>query len=746
MSQMLKATNTSMNPAAAAAATVHAIPLQQTGPAPKGPYIQQRRPEMTPHGGPTTSFASNQTLMSGYSQQQMASPPIPPNPLANVPLSNQNGTLRVGQSGVGGGVTLVDPQSGPAPQMEPLTLEEPQSLAPSQQQEGQSALANTKEKTPMCLINELARYNKILHQYTLVDEQGPAHKKTFFVKLKLGEEEYSASGPSIKKAQHSAAAIALEKTSFTHPPPKPNRTPNMGSMTEIDSRLPQDFQYESNNITPTVELNALAMKRGEPAVYKPIEPRHPQFYSPPNFDYRGMYNQRYHCGRMPRTFYVSLKVGQKEFIGDGPTRQAARHNAATKALRILRNMSMPADNKGDNKEEIEEDDQDQLKSEISLVHEIALKRNLPVDFEVIRESGPPHMKTFVTKCTVGEFLTEAEGNSKKLSKKRAAELMLEELKKLPALPATTMRPKVKNAVNKKKNRNLIKLSDSLVPSGGSAYGAAVERTDGLHAGQVQKADPSYGSGINPISRLIQIMQAQKKKEPVYSLVAERGLPRRREFVMQVQVEDHTCTGVGPNKKLAKRNAAEAMLQLLGYSRPSPQPAKSSIKTSTGPDVGTGDKKVTFSDNSPDNGASLGGITKTGRQLVPGLLLIPQAGMGQGMGSPLGPIRPEQQLRELAARNNFQVQFDDFSGQNNSKEHLSRLSLSTTPPQVHHGSGPTPESSRDKASMDALKVLSDMGYYIEDKTHIGDGLQIKSEINTSIPPPTLGGATSQLMKE
>ena len=51
--------------------------------------------------------------------------------------------------------------------------------------------------------------------------------------------------------------------------------------------------------------------------------------------------------------------------------------------------------------------------------------------------------------------------------------------------------------------------------------------------QVQKADPSYGVGVNPISRLIQIMQAQKKKEPVYSLVAEKGLPRRREFVMQV---------------------------------------------------------------------------------------------------------------------------------------------------------------------------------------------------------------------
>lgn len=35
---------------------------------------------------------------------------------------------------------------------------------------------------------------QIQHQYTLTDEQGPAHKKTFYVKLKMGEEEYSAYG------------------------------------------------------------------------------------------------------------------------------------------------------------------------------------------------------------------------------------------------------------------------------------------------------------------------------------------------------------------------------------------------------------------------------------------------------------------------------------------------------------------------------------------------------------------------
>lgn len=55
-----------------------------------------------------------------------------------------------------------------------------------------------------------------------------------------------------------------------------------------------------------------------------------------------------------------------------------------------------------------------LKSPISLVHEIALKRNLMVTFEVIRESGPPHVRTFVTVCIVGEYRTEGEGTGKKV--------------------------------------------------------------------------------------------------------------------------------------------------------------------------------------------------------------------------------------------------------------------------------------------------------------------------------------------
>lgn len=39
--------------------------------------------------------------------------------------------------------------------------------------------------------------------------------------------------------------------------------------------------------------------------------------------------------------------------------------------------------------------------------------------------------------------------------------------------------------------------------------------------------------MNPISRLIQIQQAKKEQEPLYTLEEEKGAPRRREFVMSV---------------------------------------------------------------------------------------------------------------------------------------------------------------------------------------------------------------------
>ncbi|XP_064010715.1 double-stranded RNA-binding protein Staufen homolog 2 isoform X4 [Pogoniulus pusillus] len=400
---------------------------------------------------------------------------------------------------------------------------EPSSNSPALLQDN---VASPKEKTPMCLVNELARFNRIQPQYKLLNERGPAHAKMFTVQLTLGEQTWEAEGSSIKKAQHAAASKALTETTLPKPTPRPPKN---------------NVNNNPGSITPTVELNGLAMKRGEPAIYRPLDPKPIPNYRA-NYNFRGMYNQRYHCP-VPKIFYVQLTVGNSEFFGEGKTRQAARHNAAMKALQALQNEPIPEKipQNGETGKESEED-KDANKSEISVVFEIALKRNIPVAFEVIKESGPPHMKSFVTRVTVGEFTAEGEGNSKKLSKKRAAMAVLQELKKLPPLPVIE-KPK---PYFKKRPKTIL------------------------------KTGPEYGQGMNPISRLAQIQQAKKEKEPEYVLLSERGMPRRREFVMQVKVGNEITTGTGPNKKIAKRNAAEAMLLQLGYKASTPlqdQPEK-----------------------------------------------------------------------------------------------------------------------------------------------------------------------------
>ncbi|XP_042154620.1 double-stranded RNA-binding protein Staufen homolog 2 isoform X2 [Oncorhynchus tshawytscha] len=563
----------------------------------------------------------------------------------------------------------------------------------------QENMANPKEKTPMCLVNELARFNRIQPQYKLLNERGPAHAKIFTVQLCLEEQVWEAEGTSIKKAQHSTACLALTESLLPRPAP---RSPTM----DVNSN-PGHLDV----VSPTVELNGLAMKRGEPAIYRPLDPKPMPNYRA-NYNFRGMFNQRYHYP-VPKIFYVQLSVGTNEFIGEGRTRQAARHNAAMKALQALRNEPIPERPPQSPEEQKELDEgSDASKSEISLVYEIALKRNLSVCFEVLKESGPPHMKSFLTRVSVGEFSAEGEGNSKKLSKKRAALSILQDLKKLPFTPLVE-KPKLHY---KKRPKTIL------------------------------KTGPDYGQGMNPISRLAQIQQAKKEKEPEYLLLSERGMPRRREFIMQVKVCGEVATGTGPNKKVAKRNAAEAMLLQLGY------------KASTCPqsptemdDKGWNGQKTAFNETttntqkgllhlSPDVYQEMEASRKQGapvNYLTPKLsdpLVVPLSpghtpyysppavataamarellmnGSGEGRsGENIGlkgksSVQPSQQLEYLAQIQGFQVLYSD--GQNG-REFMTYLTLSPVQ-MTFHGIGSSIEASHDQAALSALKQLSEQG--------------------------------------
>ncbi|XP_053527339.1 double-stranded RNA-binding protein Staufen homolog 1 isoform X2 [Artibeus jamaicensis] len=615
-----------------------------------------------------------------------------------------------------------------------------------------SSMAHPKEKTPMCLVNELARFNKIQPEYKLLREQGPAHCKVFTVQLTLGDQHWEAEGSSIKKAQHTAAAKALEGTKFPRPIVRPFRSEgrNPGIM-----RGPRQVPFKSvsrESITPTVELNALCMKLGKKPMYKPVDP-YSRMQSTYNYNMRGgAYPPRYFYPFPvpPLLYQVELSVGGQQFNGKGKTRQAAKHDAAAKALRILQNEPPPERLEVNGRESEEEN---LNKSEISQVFEIALRRNLPVNFEsfplkqVARESGPPHMKSFVTKVSVGEFVGEGEGKSKKISKKNAAIAVLEELKKLPPLPAVErVKPRIK-----KKTKPIVRV----------------------------QSGPEHGQAMNPISRLAQIQQAKKDKEPEYMLLTERGLPRRREFVMQVKVGKHTAEGTGTNKKVAKRNAAENMLEILGFKVPQAQPTKPALKSEDKTPIkkpGDG-RKVTFFE--PGSGDENGTSNKedefrmpylSHQQLPAGILpMVPEVAQAVGVSqghhtkdftraapnpakatvtamiarellyggtsptaetilknnissghAPHGPLtRPSEQLDYLSRVQGFQVEYKDFP-KNNKNEFVSLINCSSQPPLISHGIGKDLESCHDMAALNILKLLSELDQQSTEMPRPGNG--------------------------
>lgn len=121
-----------------------------------------------------------------------------------------------------------------------------------------------------------------------MDENGPAHKKTFFVMLKLGinpntsstsqqasttsdsttnelnkEETYTANGTSIKKAQHAAAELALKNTKYKKPTSRSVRNTNSLS-SETSDNNPTDstkLDTDNQNQDTTLSINPLQSRK-----------------------------------------------------------------------------------------------------------------------------------------------------------------------------------------------------------------------------------------------------------------------------------------------------------------------------------------------------------------------------------------------------------------------------------------------------------------------------------------------------
>ncbi|CAL2052786.1 unnamed protein product [Caenorhabditis brenneri] len=413
-----------------------------------------------------------------------------------------------------------------------------------------------REKSAMCKVAEIARFNKIKHYYDLQDESGPAHKKLFTVKLVLTPNEtYEGSGPSIKRAQQASAEEAVKHTQLPIPSDKNAR--RKGSEIAKPYRVLQ-------NVCRALRYSAPTYITCNPPMYPDVPPQHiilPPGVLPP-------FQHPFPYMHGPHLIAVIVNIDGKSIAtGLGDTFLSAKQDAAIKALAVLTPLMREQQQNIANNENISTEDVvpvHKQKSVISDIHERAHQLKLSVIFEILKEEGPPHDRQYVVRCafvtSTKEVQAEAigKGKKKKFAQQEACTQLLKTVEHLRPLPnpvtlATTVCKTQKKlaSINKEPKRKTI-VKD-------------------------KKMDPLYGHQINPVSRLIQVTQAKSREHPTFELVGEHGVSKYKEFVIRVQYGDETREGKGPNKRLAKRAAAEAMLETIGFVKPLPPPGKSLLK-------------------------------------------------------------------------------------------------------------------------------------------------------------------------
>ncbi|CAJ0959050.1 unnamed protein product, partial [Mesorhabditis belari] len=513
-----------------------------------------------------------------------------------------------------------------------------------------------KEKTPMCQIAELCRFNKIKHEYKLMDESGPAHKKMFTVQLVFSQDEkFEGTGGSIKKAQQAAAAVALKETNRTMPPmkrenkkkpaasspsvllrhaiqrlglPEPDykkqmipifppsgpRIPLMPASSNGNPHYPgpprplfsaKPFIISGNGPMPIPSPHMILSPMSPPYEYPPCV--HP-FIPPPNglpipppipqpgaFLPRPIPQPLFVPHGPARPVHVTLSIGPEHplFRTTAPSFTQAKENCASQALTHLGPLLAKLDQEVKEKpieklliveeeEDTEEKNEDsnssddenerenehehrkegksqKPKSVVSRMHEYALQLKLNVRFENLSEDGPAHNRHYIVRCHLNgpnhSISAEGHGKNKKTAKQEACRMILEQIQdidKSPLLLAQTIyKNDRKNSMSKESKRKTI-VKD-------------------------KKMDPEYGHQINPVSRLMQIAQAQGSPDPKFELIREQGQNRYKEFIVEVLWNGLSCQGTGPNKRLAKRAAAENILSEIGYVKPLPAPGKSLLK-------------------------------------------------------------------------------------------------------------------------------------------------------------------------
>ncbi|CAH1107797.1 unnamed protein product [Psylliodes chrysocephalus] len=438
------------------------------------------------------------------------------------------------------------------------------------------------EKPVLSRLNELAGFHQIDHYFKLEKEEGPAHEKTFTLSLTFGKETYIGQGRSLKKAKQDAAAKALEKTEYECPEPK--------------KKTPKDIE----KLTPTVLLNNLGSKLGVVITYYLIDKDKEQILhsnivlTEKTKSYVQKLNDSIYSDKKLHMkkdidstkgpFRIKLKFGEHVFYATSHSIQSGRHEVASLALEFLA-INRDTLDFACLREGLEEDckkNKEQLKSPISKVHEQAQKRQLSVEFELIKESGPSHKRSFLTECRLGDIISTGEGFSKKESKRIAAENMLEKLKDFEPVEIQIPHTGKDKKKRKRKKTKMIKnkideISMALDNVGKTVLGFAknifgednqindsndeFEGSDIKKTDTQQKRDSKTASGNSKTSQdeLLELSNVLNVKVGFTDFKEDN---KHGSLLSLLMNPEYTCFGEGNTEFMARNSAAKNALGLL----------------------------------------------------------------------------------------------------------------------------------------------------------------------------------------
>jgi len=415
-------------------------------------------------------------------------------------------------------------------------LNKPQAIVnPTQFQGDKAAEALAK-------LHDLAMVNKLVERYEKVEEAASSGSPNaiFKVNLFLGAETYQGTGTNVKAAKQHAAITALANTKYQ------NITEKKFALTTLSSRR--------IGVTATSELHELAVKKGVRVDFKFLEPF--------NFEFKHsmrMWNKKEMLGN----YRVQLNVAGYEFYGQAELPQQAKHNAATQAMPIVRNLPDPAGSAAVVTTPLPNIETviggtvtvGSVGSNIILeqknvnmaLNEIAMTNGCVPDWTLLSEAGPPHQKVFTWQLSLGQFTTTGTGQNKKVARNSAAEQMMATLPEEWKLRAGQSKRGGGGGSVAKKRGN----------SGGFKSPPSKKKATNDDGKVEITAD-------NPISCLFEYSKKVKIGDPQFDCVAENLLDswqrekqtyKKVEYTIQLQVDGKTYLATSNTKKAAKQACA-----------------------------------------------------------------------------------------------------------------------------------------------------------------------------------------------